>query len=59
MAALLIRLSVAFVDETKVDPLDIAEDLMALYDQHKRADADDQLAEYDLGADFLEAEWEN
>lgn len=57
MATLVIRVS-ADVDPTTTDPLDLAVDLMALYDEDRKHN-DDQLSTADLGAEFLEAEWED
>jgi hypothetical protein len=43
---------------TLYDPLVIAESLMALYDEYVHVNHDSTPAALDLGADFLEAEWE-
>ena len=60
MATLVIRMSVGpLVDPLFADPLDIASDLMSLYDDHVKANADDELTQAELADSVLEAEWED
>lgn len=52
MAVLIMRFDVA-VDPTLVDPLDVAESLMYLYDESRKVDPPD----FEMAQESLEAEW--
>jgi hypothetical protein len=53
MAVLVIRVDVD-VDPTRVDPLEVAESLMYLYDEARKVDPPD----FEMAQESLEAEWQ-